>query len=68
MEIINCANTEDDAHVVATAAFDEAASSLGEPGFGHEVTRDGVTFSRSEPDVGESMILRLRSERPHFSC
>jgi hypothetical protein len=53
MTIINCANTEGDAHVVATAAFDEAASSLGELGFEHEVTRDGVTFSRSAPDVGE---------------
>ena len=53
MVIISCDNTEGDAHVVATAAFDEAASSLGELGFEYEVTRDGVTFSRSEPDVWE---------------
>jgi hypothetical protein len=38
MVIINCDNTEDDAHVVATAAFDEAASSLGELGFEYEVS------------------------------
>ena len=53
MVIINCDSTEDDAHGVATAAFDEAASTLGELGFEHEVTLDGVTFSRSVPDVGE---------------
>jgi hypothetical protein len=53
MVIINCESTEDDAHGVATAAFDEAASALGELGFDHEVTLDGVTFSRSEPDVGK---------------
>ena len=53
MVIINCDSTEDDAHGVATAAFDEAASTLGELGFEYEVTRDGVTFSRSEPDVWE---------------
>ena len=53
MTTTNCANTEGDAHVVATAAFDEAASSLGELGFVYEVTRDGVTFSRSVPDVEE---------------
>jgi hypothetical protein len=47
MAIITCANTEGGAHVVATAAFDEAASSLGELGFVYEVTRDGGTFSRS---------------------
>jgi hypothetical protein len=51
MVIINCADTEDDEHDTATAAFDEAASSLGELGFVYEVTRDGVAFSRSEPDV-----------------
>jgi hypothetical protein len=33
MAIINCANTEGDEHDTATAAFDEAASSLGELGF-----------------------------------
>jgi hypothetical protein len=32
MAIINSANTEGGAHVTATAAFDEAASSLGELG------------------------------------
>jgi hypothetical protein len=30
MVITNCDSTEDDAHGVATAAFDEAASTLGE--------------------------------------
>ena len=40
MTVISCANTEGDAHVAATAAFDEAASSLGELGFVYEVTRD----------------------------
>ena len=53
MVIINCDSTEDDAHGVATAAFDEAASTLGELGFEYEVTLDGVTFSRSVPDVEE---------------
>jgi hypothetical protein len=53
MAIISCANTEGDAHVTATAAFDEAASSLGELGLVYEVTRDGVAFSRSVPDVGK---------------
>jgi hypothetical protein len=53
MVIINCESTEDDAHGVATAAFDEAASTLGELGFDYEVTLDGVTFSRSVPDVEE---------------
>ena len=33
--------------------FDEAASSLEELGFVHEVTLDGVAFSRSEPDAGK---------------
>jgi hypothetical protein len=33
MAIINCANIEGDEHDTATAAFDEAASSLGELGF-----------------------------------
>jgi hypothetical protein len=40
-------------HDTATAAFDEAASSLEELGFVHEVTLDGVVFSRSEPDAGK---------------
>jgi hypothetical protein len=53
MAVIICANTESDAHDTATAAFDEAASSLGELGFVYEVTRDGVAFSRSVPDVGK---------------
>jgi hypothetical protein len=53
MTIISCANTEGDAHVAATTAFDEAASSLGELGFVYEVTRDGVAFSRPAPDVEE---------------
>jgi hypothetical protein len=53
MAIINCANTEGGEHDTATAAFDEAASSLGELGFVYEVTRDGVAFSRSAPDGGE---------------
>jgi hypothetical protein len=53
MAIISCANTEGDEHDTATAAFDEAASSLGELGFVYEVTLDVVAFSRSEPDAGE---------------
>ena len=53
MAIINCDTTESDEHDTATAAFDEAASSLEELGFVHEVTLDGVVFSRSEPDVGK---------------
>jgi hypothetical protein len=53
MAIINCVGTEGDEHDTATAAFDEAASSLEELGFVHEVTLDGVVFSRSEPDVGK---------------
>jgi hypothetical protein len=53
MTIINCDTTEGDEHDTATAAFDEAASSLEELGFVHEVTLDGVVFSRSEPDVGK---------------
>jgi hypothetical protein len=52
MAIINCVNTESDDHDTATAAFDEAASNLEELGFVHEVTLDGVAFSRSEPDAG----------------
>jgi hypothetical protein len=51
MKIINCANTKGDEHDTATAAFDEAASSLGELGFVYEVTLDGVAFSRSVPDA-----------------
>jgi hypothetical protein len=53
MTTINCVNTEGDEHDTATAAFDEAASSLEELGFVHEVTLDGVVFSRSEPDAGK---------------
>jgi hypothetical protein len=51
MAISSCANTEGDEHDTATAAFDEAASSLGELGFVYEVTLDGVAFSRSVPDA-----------------
>jgi hypothetical protein len=55
MAIISCANTGSDEHDTATAAFSEAASNLEELGFVHEVTLDGVVFSRSEPepDAGE---------------
>ena len=53
MATTSCANTESDEHDTATAAFDEAASNLEELGFVHEVTLDGVAFSRSEPDAGE---------------
>jgi hypothetical protein len=53
MTTISCANTESDEHDTATAAFDEAASKLEELGFVHEITLDGVAFSRSEPDAGE---------------
>jgi hypothetical protein len=45
--------TESDEHDTACAAFDEAASKLEELGFVHEITLDGVVFSRSEPDAGE---------------
>jgi hypothetical protein len=41
MTTINCVNTEGDEHDTATAAFDEAASSLGELGFVYEVTPGG---------------------------
>jgi hypothetical protein len=48
MAVISCVNTEGDEHDTATAApFDEAASSLEELGFVHEVTLDGVVFSKS---------------------
>jgi hypothetical protein len=72
MTTTSCANTEGDAHVAATAAFDEAASSLGELGFVYEVTRDGVAFSRSASDVeeydptikiGAAPFLVLRAKR-----
>ena len=53
MTTTNCANTESDEHDTANAAFDEAASKLEELGFVHEITPDGVAFSRSEPDAGE---------------
>jgi hypothetical protein len=53
MAIIYCADTESGEHDTANAAFDEAASQLEELGFMHEITLDGVAFSRSEPDAGE---------------
>jgi hypothetical protein len=53
MAIICCADTESDEHDAANTAFDEAASKLEELGFVHEITLDGVVFSRSEPDAGE---------------
>jgi hypothetical protein len=53
MTTTSCANTGGDEHDTATAAFDEAASSLGELGFVYEVTPDGVAFSRSVPDAGK---------------
>jgi hypothetical protein len=53
MTTINCANTESDEHDTANAAFDEAATHLGELGYVYEVAPDGVIFSRSEPDAGE---------------
>ena len=53
MAIICCADTESDEHDAANATFDEAASQLEELGFMHEITLDGVAFSRSEPDAGE---------------
>jgi hypothetical protein len=37
----------------ANTAFEESASQLEELGYVHEITSDGVTFSRSEPDVGD---------------
>jgi hypothetical protein len=47
MAIIYCADTESGEHGTANAAFDEAASRLEELGFMHEITHDGVVFSRS---------------------
>jgi hypothetical protein len=50
MTTINCADTESEAH--DNAAFDEATSQLEEPGYLHEVSSDGVAFSRAETAVG----------------
>jgi hypothetical protein len=52
MTTTSCANTESDEHDTANAAFDEAASKLEELGFVHEITLDGVVFSRAEPGAG----------------
>jgi hypothetical protein len=52
MAIIYCADTDSDGHDAATTAFDEAASKLEELGFVHEITLDGVVFSRAEPGAG----------------
>jgi hypothetical protein len=51
--IISCDDTGSDEHDTANAAFDEAASQLGELGYVYEMTLEGVVFSRSEPDAGE---------------
>jgi hypothetical protein len=53
MAITNCDGTGSDGHDAASATFDEAASKLEELGFVHEITLDGVVFSRTEPDAGE---------------
>jgi hypothetical protein len=53
MAIMSCDDdTESDGHDAASATFDEAASELEELGFVHEITLDGVVFSRPEPDAG----------------
>jgi hypothetical protein len=46
MAIISCINTESDAHDSANATFEEAASQLEELGYSHEISSDGVLFSR----------------------
>jgi hypothetical protein len=48
MTTISCANTESDAqaHDSANATFEEAASQLEELGYSHEISSDGVLFSR----------------------
>ena len=46
MTITNCTNTESDAHDSANATFEEAASQLEELGYSHEISSDGVLFSR----------------------
>jgi hypothetical protein len=66
MAITSCANTEGDEHDTATAAFDEAASSLGELGFVYEVTLDEVAFSRSEPDAGAEYGPATKIGAPPF--
>jgi hypothetical protein len=50
--IINCANTGSEAHDLANATSEEAASQLEELGYSHEISPDGVLFSR-EPVVEE---------------
>ena len=55
MAVINCVNTEsDDAHDSANATSELAASQLEELciGYSHEISSDGVAFSR-EPVVEE---------------
>jgi hypothetical protein len=47
MTTTNCANTGREAHDTANAAFGEAASQLEELGYLHEMTSDGVVFSRA---------------------
>jgi hypothetical protein len=46
MAITSCVNTESDAHDSANATFEEAASQLEELGYSHEISSDGVLFSR----------------------
>ena len=47
MAVINCVNTEsDDAHDSANATSELAASQLEELGYSHEMSSDGVIFSR----------------------
>jgi hypothetical protein len=46
MTATSCVNTESEAHDPANATSDEAASQLEELGYLHEITPDGVAFSR----------------------
>ena len=47
MTTTNCASTGSEAQDTANAAFDVAASQLEELGCLHEITSDGVVFSRA---------------------
>jgi hypothetical protein len=60
MYITNCVSTGSEAHAdSANATFDEAALQLEELGYLHELTSDGVVFSRAEAVVEDYDRIRI---------
>jgi hypothetical protein len=66
MTTTSCVSTGSEAHDSANATFEEAASQLEDLGYLHEITSDGVAFSRGTRNCRAWEIMTLMMLMPQL--